>query len=219
MQIVLAGALIVGAYLFGAVPVGWLVCRVGFGVNIFDHGSGRAGATNVLRTVGGGAAGIVLLGDVLKGLVPALAARVVLGDLQLVPILAALAAAAGHNWSLFTRMRGGRGVATSAGSVAALAPLTVLIGLLIGVTVVAVFRYVSLGSLMGALGSLVSGIVLYALGWGVTGFHVSLIAIFTLFLVSQHIDNVQRLFAGKERRLAPWPELIGNRGPGDQNSN
>ena len=215
VQAVQVIGLIVGAYLLGAVPMGWLVCRIGFGVNIFEHGSQRSGATNVYRTVGRGAAVIVFLGDMLKGFVPTLAARLLVGDLQLVPLIVALLTAAGHNWSIFIGLRGGRGVATSAGAVLALAPLAALVGIPVGLATVAIGRYVSLGSLVGALGFLVGAIAFYALDLGVTGFHVTLVAIFVVFLMTQHLDNLQRLFAGTERRLAPWPELIGSRGSSD----
>ena len=215
VQAVQVICLIVGAYLLGAVPMGWLVCRIGFGVNIFEHGSQRSGATNVYRTVGRGAAVIVFVGDMLKGFVPTLAARLLVGDLQLVPVIVALLTAAGHNWSIFIGLRGGRGVATSAGAVLALAPLAALVGIPVGLATVAIGRYVSLGSLVGALGFLVGAIAFYALDLGVTGFHVTLVAIFVVFLMTQHLDNLQRLFAGTERRLAPWPELIGSRGSSD----
>ena len=208
----------IGAYLLGAVPMGWLVCRIGFGVNIFEHGSQRSGATNVYRTVGRGAAVIVFVGDMLKGFVPTLAARLLVGDLQLVPLIVALLTAAGHNWSIFIGLRGGRGVATSIGAVMALAPLAAVIGVPVGLATVAIGRYISLGSLVGALGFLVGAIAFYALGLGVTGFHVTLVAIFVVFLTTQHLDNLQRLFAGTERRLAPWLELIGSRGSGDHGS-
>ena len=215
VQAVQVICLIVGAYLLGAVPMGWLVCRIGFGVNIFEHGSQRSGATNVYRTVGRGAAVIVFVGDMLKGFVPTLVARLLVGDLQLVPVIVALLTAAGHNWSIFIGLRGGRGVATSAGAVLALAPLAALVGIPVGLATVAIGRYVSLGSLVGALGFLVGAIAFYALDLGVTGFHVTLVAIFVVFLMTQHLDNLQRLFAGTERRLAPWPELIGSRGSSD----
>ena len=215
VQAVQVVGLVLGAYLLGAVPMGWLVCRVGFGVNIFEHGSQRSGATNVYRTVGRGAAVIVFVGDTLKGFVPTLLARLLVGDLQLVPLIVAVVATMGHNWSIFIGLRGGRGVATSWGAVMAVAPLAAVIGMPMGVATIAIGRYVSLGSLAGALGFLVGAIAFYALGLGITGFHVTLTAIFVVFLTTQHLDNLQRLFTGRERRLAPWPELIGSRGSGD----
>ena len=211
-ELLAALALIAGAYLIGSVPVGYGVCRSGFGIDIFKHGSQRSGTTNVLRTAGLKAAAFVLVGDFLKGFLPALVARALLGQLALVPVLVAFAAIAGHNWSIYLRFRGGRGVTTSWGVVMALAPATALIGVPIGLATLAIARYVSLMSLIAAVGFLIGAIALYALGLGVTGFHLFLIAVINLFLVSQHLDNLRRLFAGTERRLDSWPELIGGRG-------
>lgn len=210
--------LFVGAYLFGAIPVGWLVCRVGFGIDILDHGSGRSGTTNVYRTAGRGAAVIVFCGDLLKGFVPALVARFLVGEFQLVPVLVAVLATIGHNWSVFIGLRGGRGVVTSWGSVMALVPIAAVIGIPIGLCTVVIGRYVSVASLAGALGFLIGGIIFYAIGFGVDGFGVGLIAVFVIFLFSQHLDNLQRLFAGTERRLAPWTELSGSRDSTDHGS-
>lgn len=210
--------LIVGAYLFGAIPVGWLVCRIGFGINIFDHGSGRSGTTNVYRTAGPGAAAIVFCGDALKGFVPALVSRLLVGEFQLLPVLVAVLTTIGHNWSVFIGLRGGRGVATSWGSVMALVPIAAVVGIPIGLVTVAIGRYVSVASLAGALGFLIGGIIFYTFGFGVDGFGVGLIAVFVIFLFSQHLDNLQRLLAGTERRLAPWTDLSSSRDSTDHGS-
>ena len=211
-------SLIVGSYLFGAIPVGWLVCRVGFGVDIFEHGSGRSGTTNVYRTAGTGAAVIVFCGDLLKGFVPALIARVLMAEFQLVPVMVAVLATVGHNWSVFIGLRGGRGVATSWGSVMALVPAAGVVGIPIGIFTVVIGRYVSLASLAGAVGFLIGVIMFYALGFGVDGFGVGLIAVFVIFLFSQHLDNLRRLIAGNERRLAPWTDMSGSRDSSDHGS-
>ena len=212
-ELLVSFVLVIGAYLLGSVPLGFLVCRIGFGINILDYGSRRSGATNVLRTAGPGAAAIVLAGDILKGFVPALVASLVVGHLELVPILAAFAAIAGHNWSIFLKFRGGRGVATTLGCVMALAPISAAFGLPIGLGIIAIGRYTSLGSLIGSFLFVIGAIVFYALDLGVTGFHLALICAAVLVVFLQHIGNLQRLFAGTERRLAPWPELMGGRGP------
>ncbi len=218
IDILASVAIVVGGYLLGSVPLGAIVCQQGFRVNILNRGSGRSGATNVLRTVGPGAAGMVLLGDILKGFIPVLLARLLLEQLPILPVLAGLAAMAGHNWSVFLRFRGGRGVATSFGCFMALVPMTALVGLPLGLGTIAVARYVSLGSLVGALGFLIAAIIFYALGFGVTGYHLFFIAVINVFLITQHLDNLQRIFAGTERRLAPWPQLIGSIGNRDRST-
>ena len=214
-EVVQVVALIAGAYLVGSLPVGWLVCRLGFNINILDHGSGRSGTTNVYRTVGAGAALIAFVGDLLKGFLPALVARFLFFEFPLVPMLVAIISTVGHNWSIFLGLRGGRGVVTSWGSVMALIPIAAVVGIPIGLVTVAIGRYVSLGSLAGAIGFLVGSIVFYAMGPYVSGFDVTLIAIFVVFLFSQHLDNLRRLFSGTERRLPPWSVSIGSRGVRD----
>src|SRR5205823_683494 len=109
-------AAILGAYLIGAIPIGWLVARA-FGVgDIRRHGSGTIGATNVLRTLGKLPAIVTLLGDVAKGyLAVALAERIVWPEVTPVA-LAAVAAVVGNCWSVFLGFRGGKGVATGLGA-------------------------------------------------------------------------------------------------------
>lgn len=211
-EIVWAALAVAAAYVLGSIPVGVIVCRVGYGIDILQHGSRRSGATNVYRTVGLRAAAIVFAGDFLKGLVPTLIARLVFGEYQLVSALVACATTVGHNWSMFVRFRGGRGVTTSWGAVMALAPIAAVIGVPIGLATLYVGRYVSLSSLVGAVGFLAAAAIFYVLDLGVSGTYVALIAGFVVFLFSQHLDNVQRLFAGTERRLAPWPDIKAGRG-------
>jgi glycerol-3-phosphate acyltransferase PlsY len=187
---------VVGAYLVGAVPIGWLVAR-GFGVSdIRRHGSGTIGATNVLRTLGWLPAIVTLLGDTAKGyLAVALAAK--LTDGAVVPVaLAAVAAVVGNCWSVFLGFRGGKGVATGLGALLRLVPWATLAVLPVFVIVVVTFRYVSLASLSGALcvplGALILGYprpsVLTALG-------------VALIVVGRHHANIARLRAGTESRL------------------
>ena len=210
--------LVVVGYVVGSIPFGVIVCRLGFGVDILDHGSQRSGTTNVLRTVGRGAAVLVLIADFLKGLVPALAARLLLGHLPLATVLVALAALLGANWSGFLRFRGGRGVATAWGAMMALVPLAAVIGVPLGIGTVLVARYVSLGSMFGAIGFLVGSIVFYALGIGVNGYLLFMVAAINVLIVFRHVDNLQRLMSGTERRLDPWPEMIGGRDARSQDS-
>ena len=117
------------------------------------------------------------------------------------PALAASAAVAGHNWSIFLRFRGGRGVVTSAGGLAAMAPILAAIAVPAGLLALAIGRYVSVASLTGALGALLGAVVLYAVGGWITGYDLLLTAGLTIFLFTQHIDNMRRFAAGTEPRL------------------
>ena len=189
-------AAIVGAYLIGAVPIGWLVARA-FGVSdIRRHGSGTIGATNVLRTLGRLPAVVTLLGDVLKGYVAvALAARFTQGD-PVAVALAAVAAVGGNCWSVFLGFRGGKGVATGLGALLLLVPWATLAALPVFVAVVATSRFVSLGSLLGAL--------CVPLGAALLGYpRASVIAALAvaLIVVGRHHANIARLRAGTESRL------------------
>ena len=189
-------AAIVGAYLIGAVPIGWLVARA-FGVSdIRRHGSGTIGATNVLRTLGRLPAIVTLLGDVLKGYVAvALAARFTQGD-PVAVALATVAAVVGNCWSVFLGFRGGKGVATGLGALLRLVPWATLAALPVFVAVVATSRFVSLGSLLGAL--------CVPLGAALLGYpRASVIAAVAvaLIVVGRHHANIARLRAGTESRF------------------
>lgn len=200
-EILGAIGMVLGAYLIGSVPFGVVVCRFGFGVDVFAQGSRRSGATNVMRAVGFGPAALVIVGDLLKGFLPGLAARIIFGEDSIVPVLAVTAAVAGHNWSVFLRLRGGRGVVTAVGGLAAMAPIVVAIALPAGLLAAAISRYVSVGSLTGSLTALLSAVAFYAIGGWITGYDLLLAAGLAFFMFTQHIDNMRRIVAGKERRL------------------
>lgn len=113
-------ALIIGAYLLGSIPNGWVVARLWKHIDIRDYGSGNVGASNVFRHVGKRAAAMVALGDIGKGFIPAALAFALNRPLE-VAVAAGLATIIGHNWSVFLRFSGGRGVATLGGAMLALA--------------------------------------------------------------------------------------------------
>ncbi len=113
-------AIIIGAYLLGSVPNGWVVARLWKHIDIRDYGSGNVGASNVFRHVGKRAAAAVALGDIGKGFIPA-AVAFALGRPLEIAVAAGLATIIGHNWSIFLRLSGGRGVATLGGAMLALA--------------------------------------------------------------------------------------------------
>ncbi len=210
-EILGAIGLVLGAYVVGSLPTGVLVCRFGFGIDVFAQGSRRSGATNVMRAVGFGPAALVIVGDLLKGFLPGLAAVLIFSDDSIVPVLAVTAAVAGHNWSVFLRLRGGRGVVTSVGGLAAVVPIVAAIALPAGLLAVVISRYVSVGSLTGSLTALLSAVILYAVGDWITGYGLLLAAGLAFFMFTQHIDNMRRFVGGKERRLPAWAGLIGGR--------
>src|SRR5437870_4105584 len=154
MTAVLVGALI--GYLVGAIPFGLIIGRVTRGVDIREYGSHRTGATNALRTLGARLAGLVFILDVAKGVAAVLIVRFLLPADSVAlhewaAAAAGLAAIIGHIWSIFIRFTGGRGVATSTGALGALAPWALLVMSPVAVFIIWRWRYVSLGSVSGAL--------------------------------------------------------------------
>jgi glycerol-3-phosphate acyltransferase PlsY len=202
MSDTLRGAIVVAAgYLLGALPFSVWIARAR-GVDVRRVGSGNPGATNVLRAAGRGPGLLALACDVAKGVVAVLLARL----LGLSPAWwgwAALAAVYGHVFSVFLRFRGGKGVATAAGALGAVSPLALGAAVSVFVAAVGLTRYVSLGSMLGAVAFPV------ALWWlapaeldgeARTALLVSSSLIALLVLV-RHRANLQRLLAGTENKL------------------
>jgi len=182
-------------YLLGAVPSGLVVVRVLRGIDIRAYGSGNIGATNVFRLAGLPTAALVLLLDVLKGAIPVLLARA-WGLSPVGVVLAGLAAVAGHDWSPFLRFRGGKGVATSLGALLVLSPAAAGAAVAVWIIVVAVTRYSSLGSLLGAA----SAPVVLWLG-GEPREHMGFALAAVALIVYAHRGNIGRLLQGTESRV------------------
>jgi len=204
------GAIIVG-YLVGSIPFGVLVSRVSSRVDVRDYGSGKTGATNVLRTSGRKAALLVVLLDILKGSLAVVFAGLivggsdlVVGDLTLREVVAhsgaALAAVVGHIWPVFLKFRGGRGVATFFGGLAALSLLAAVIGAVILLAAMALTRFASVGSMAGAAGAFAVLLLLTLLGGSPVEYLAYSLA-GALLIIAMHRDNIGRLLAGTERRI------------------
>jgi glycerol-3-phosphate acyltransferase PlsY len=183
------------AYLVGSIPFGLLVSRALARVDIRRHGSGNIGTANVLRIVGKRAAALTLLGDLLKGFLPVVAARS-LGVSELWVAGVGLAAVLGHNWPVYLRFAGGKGVATSFGALLAMTPLPALLGLLTWTAVVLVFRYTSLAALIASV--CVPPVILFLTG---AGPYLAFSLLTALLIFVRHRDNVKRLWAGTEHRV------------------
>jgi acyl phosphate:glycerol-3-phosphate acyltransferase len=187
-------------YLLGAIPTGMIVARVYGNVDLTAHGSRRTGATNVLRTLGTGAATVAFAGDFLKGALAVLIVRYTVGDGSAWPeLIAAIASVIGHSYSIFIGFKGGRGVVTGFGATIVAAPVLMIVAFAFGIALVAITRYVSLGSVSGAiLGALLlCGLAVYTgdPAWAIWGVGLG------GFIVVAHRDNIERLLAGTERRL------------------
>ena len=195
------------AYLLGSVPFGLIAGRLVANVDIRDYGSGKIGMTNVLRTSGKMAAALVLILDMSKAVIAVIAARIFF-DSYGVEAAAALAVIFGHNWPVFIKFRGGRGTASGWGGLLILSPVAGLIATLIGLSLVAFTRYVSLGSIMAAsLGSLAL-IILAVLGWEPLAYSWYGVIGGTLIVI-RHWDNIRRLLDGTERKIGQSVDLSG----------
>jgi glycerol-3-phosphate acyltransferase PlsY len=189
-------AVLAGAYLVGSIPTGLLVARSAGIQDIRQHGSGNIGATNVLRTLGWLHGLAVLALDAAKGSAGVLLARLA-GAGQIGQTLAGLFAMAGHLWPVTLRFQGGRGVATSLGLMLVLNPLVAVVSASVFVGVVAVTRYVSLGSMTAALSA-----VLLLLLRGAPARQVLLCALGAGLIVWRHRPNIERLLNGNENRFS-----------------
>ena len=195
------------AYLVGAVPWGLLIGKWSSGVDVRSIGSGNIGSSNVLRSIGVKQAALVLFLDVAKGTAAVLTAAALadVADLSsletsYLQMSSALAALVGHNWPIYLKFKGGRGVATGLGGMLGLFPIGGLVIFIIAVSIMKITRYISLGSIIGvSLGGL--SLVLFGfLGefsavYGIYGGAASVI------IVGRHRTNIVRLLAGTEARL------------------
>ncbi len=205
-------AVIIIGYLLGSIPSGVLISRRIAKVDVREYGSGKIGTTNVLRVAGRKAAALAFLLDLLKGALAVVFAGLIVGRNYLVigdfglgllaaQVLAALAAMAGHNWSVFLKFRGGRGVATFFGGLAALCPVVALFGGEVFVIGAGLTRFASLGSIAGVVGTYTILVPLTILN----GFPIEYLAyalIGTIAIIVMHRDNIARLISGKERKLS-----------------
>jgi acyl phosphate:glycerol-3-phosphate acyltransferase len=186
--------LILCGYVLGAIPTGILVGRA-FGVDVRSVGSGNIGTANVMRAAGKKAAVFTMIGDMLKGIVPVVIARIAT-DNEWVIAAVALAAVIGHCWPVFLGFRGGKGVATGAGTSIALVPLVGLLMFAVWWAVAFFTRYTSLAAIVVMLASPFAFVftgqplpyVLYTIIGGAA-------------VIFRHRENAKALLQGTERKV------------------
>lgn len=181
-------------YALGAVPFGYLIAKRA-GVDIFSQGSGNIGATNVMRVLGRKAGITVFALDVAKGIIPPIVARS-LGLGEDWAFFAGVAAILGHVFSPFLKFKGGKGIATSLGALIGSIPLTAATAFGFFIVVVALTRYISLGSVLAAVAVPILS-YLFRDNPTVT---LSLIPM-ALLLILKHKKNIERLLAGTESKF------------------
>ena len=188
-------SLLIG-YLLGSVSFSHLAGKLLKGIDIRQHGSGNAGATNTLRVLGKGPCITVLLLDMLKGVAAVWIAGLLSGGDALIQVLAGLCVIAGHNWPVFFGFRGGKGIATTIGVMVTLAFLPALIAGLVAIATIALTRYVSLGSL---LFTAILPILIWFMGYPIAIFILSLLLF--VFAWIRHRSNIGKLLTGTENKL------------------
>jgi len=189
-------AMIVASYVLGSVPTGYWLGKAWKGIDVRQHGSGNLGATNVYRVLGPKAALFTFTVDCLKGMVPVIVSQHLFPNTLLVPLLTGVAAILGHTTSVFVHFRGGKGMATATGVFAALSPLPSLVAITVFITTLCITRYVSLGSILGALTLVMSSFIFptpRALLWT----SITMAA----FVIWKHRANIERLYKGTENRM------------------
>jgi glycerol-3-phosphate acyltransferase PlsY len=185
------------AYLLGSIPFALLVVKLVKGVDIREYGSGNVGATNAFRVLGLGLGILVALLDIGKGFIAVSVARYFFADQPLLLLVAGLLSIAGHNWPIFLKFKGGKGVATSVGVLISLSPKTILVAFLVWLTVVLITQYVSLASIIAAI---VIPILMYV--FGQETIFIILAVLIAVFVIYRHQSNIKRLLAGTENKVS-----------------
>jgi glycerol-3-phosphate acyltransferase PlsY len=189
--------IILFAYLSGSISTAVWYGRIIHRVDIRNHGSGNAGATNSLRVLGKKAGIVVLVVDFLKGVLPILLAKY-LGFDELVVLLAGLAAVIGHLLPIFSNFQGGKGVATSMGVIIGIFPIGALACFVVFLIVVVLTKYVSLGSILGAIAFPIA----VALSPKVDSLFLIVFGVSLALLLSfTHRKNIERLLSGTESKF------------------
>lgn len=195
------------SYLIGSFPTAIIAGKLLRGIDIRQHGSKNPGATNVFRVLGWKAGLGVLLIDAFKGFAPVfwLAGAIHQAPENLIyyQMLAAIGAIGGHMWTVFSVFKGGKGVGTSAGVFLGLTPLPLLIALIAFIVVVAISRFVSLGSLLAALVFVAVLLVQkYLLEMEIPNILLTLVIVVAALIWFAHRQNIKRLLSGTENKFS-----------------
>jgi glycerol-3-phosphate acyltransferase PlsY len=207
-------AVVFVAYLLGSIPFGLIIGKLKSGVDIREHGSGKTGATNVMRTIGTKLGILTLVLDVVKAAGAVMLATLIIdggsgsftiGSMSVywhhvAQVVAGLAAILGHNWPIFAKFKGGRGVTAYFGTLFAIFPPAGIFGAEVVAIAALRSRHMSMGSILGALAALCLMIPL-AILYGFPLIYLAYGSVVVGLLAYQHQDNIKRLRQGTERRL------------------
>lgn len=197
-------------YVFGLFQTGYIYGRIK-GIDIREHGSGNAGTTNALRTLGTKAGVVTFIGDCLKCILAVVAVRLIFsqGYASLMPLLAVytgLGVVLGHNFPFYLKFRGGKGIASTAGLILTLDPVLALIAFATFGAAVGITKYVSLGSLLLAA-EFLAGVIIYGFSgkWNLSQPQLiemyTVAAVITAMAFFRHRRNIKSLVKGTERKI------------------
>ncbi|CAM3776869.1 glycerol-3-phosphate 1-O-acyltransferase PlsY [Cohnella lubricantis] len=188
---------IAASYLLGSVSFSIIIARLMGKIDIRQHGSGNAGATNTLRVLGKGPGIAVFLLDIVKGVIAVTLGYLLNGDEYVwLPVLCGLAAIIGHNWPIYFRFKGGKGIATTVGAMVTLAPLAVVIAGVVAILLIVFTRYVSLGSIVFTV---LLPIILAIGGWPASYIWGGVVV--AVLAIVRHRKNIVKLLNGTENKL------------------
>jgi glycerol-3-phosphate acyltransferase PlsY len=197
LELLKIGSVMLFSYLIGSILTGDIVSGLKR-INIRAQGSGNVGATNVFRSMGAFYGGLVLIGDALKGILAVLLANLAgkINGFDLA-VLAGVCAITGHNWSVFAKFKGGKGIATSLGVVIALTPMSLLVILPLWLCLFIISRYVSLASILAAIAYPISAYFFYP----ADPYKLLFAVIIGILAVYRHKSNIVRLVKGEEHKI------------------
>jgi len=200
----LIGMVVIG-YLLGAIPSGVIIGKLMHGIDVRDHGSGSMGMTNVIRTVGAKAGFIVLILDLLKGCVAVALAWAIFysANHDMVhwgQMAGGAAAVIGHSWPVYVGFRGGRGISTAFGAIMVLSWQVGLICLAVFLLMVVIFKFISLGSIMGAVTLVVAMVISYVYDWEPVSYMAFALVVAPI-VIFRHRANIKRLLSRTESKI------------------
>jgi glycerol-3-phosphate acyltransferase PlsY len=184
------------SYILGSIPFGYIISKLFKKIDIRDYGSGNIGATNTLRILGPFVASIVLIGDMGKGYFSIYLSRLISHDSIFILTMAGLAVICGHDWSLFLKFKGGKGVATTFGVILAFNPMISMLAAIVWGIVIITTRYASLSSI-----SAVISIIIFTILFKQPYEYIIFSMIILILTIFRHKENIKRLKLGNESKI------------------
>lgn len=181
------------AYLLGSIPFALVVGKLGYKIDVREHGSGNLGATNAFRVLGTKAGSIVVSGDILKGTIAAALPQ--LFDANVYPLIIGIIAVLGHTYPIFAKFKGGKAVATSGGMILGINPILFIIMVVTFLISLYLTKYVSLSSMITGIVALIASLFFNDIGLSIV------ILLLTIFVTYRHRENIKRIKNGTEPKI------------------